>query len=147
MVWPVAKVSAPDQAFRRERLLALLNHPDFGGNKAALGRALALESGAYIRQMIAGDRPITEKTIEAVHTVKGCKFAGWFARSGDAAPRAASAAWPLGPFVSAERWEMLSPEQRGAVAYEASKLVNQMLEPAHQAPASAQSQKRRAGDR
>lgn len=62
----------PDE-WRRKRLdeLAL----KYGG-KAALGRALGYRDGAFVRQMIAGERPISEKTIRAVHELPGCE--GWF---------------------------------------------------------------------
>jgi putative intracellular protease/amidase len=44
------------QAFRRQRLADAL--VVFGGDKAALGRALGYRSGAFVRQMIEGERPI-----------------------------------------------------------------------------------------
>ncbi len=47
------------------------------GGKAALGRLLGYKDGAFVRQMIAGERPITEKTIRAVHEKPG--LSGWFA--------------------------------------------------------------------
>lgn len=79
-------VQAPDQVFRRRRLRELAEHPDFGG-RAALGRALGYKDGAYVRQMIDGERTISEKTIVAVHELRGGKFRGWF----DAAPAAPTA--------------------------------------------------------
>jgi len=73
---------APHQPHRRGRLLALLNHADFGGNKIELARALGFKSGAFVHQMLSGIRPILEKTIDKVHAIKGGKYRGWF----DAAP-------------------------------------------------------------
>lgn len=71
---------APDQGWRRERLRALAEHVDFGG-KAGLGRALGYKDGAFVGQMLNGLRPITEKTVAAVHALRGGKFRGWFERS------------------------------------------------------------------
>lgn len=72
---------APDQRWRRERLRALAEHVDFAG-KAGLGRALGYKDGAFVGQMLNGMRPITEKTVAAVHALRGGKFRGWFDRSG-----------------------------------------------------------------
>lgn len=59
--------------FRRQRLDELSKK--FGG-KAELGRALGYKDGAYVGQMIRGERVITEKTIEAIHARPGLR--GWF---------------------------------------------------------------------
>ena len=62
------------QDFRIKRLeeaLAL-----YGYNKAALGKALGYADGAFIRQMLTGSRPITEKTVAAIEAIDG--MAGWF---------------------------------------------------------------------
>lgn len=57
------------------RLQALLDLK-FDGNKAGLGRALGYEGGAFVRQMLDGERPITEKTVLKVHELPGCTR--WF---------------------------------------------------------------------
>jgi len=67
---------------RRSRLIELLT-ARFEGNKAAMGKALGYSSGAFVRQMLEGERPITEKTVAKVHELPGCK--GWFDRRGEAA--------------------------------------------------------------
>lgn len=77
---PPEPVFAPDQPHRIRRLADLLAHEEFAGNQAALGRFLGYSSGAYVRQMLAGERPILEKTIIRVETQKGGKFAGWFSK-------------------------------------------------------------------
>ena len=59
--------------WRQKRLQELA---DRVGGKAALGRLLGYKDGAFVRQMIAGERPITEKTIKAVHEKTG--LSGWF---------------------------------------------------------------------
>lgn len=82
---------APDQEWRRTRLDALAQHQEFGA-RAALGRALGYKDGAYVRQMIEGERPITEKTIAAVEALKGGMFRGWFARAADTRLSVTSAA-------------------------------------------------------
>lgn len=62
--------------WRRARLQELADHV---GGKAALGRLLGYKDGAFVRQMIAGERPITEKTIKAIHDKPG--LSGWFSSS------------------------------------------------------------------
>jgi len=49
-----------------------------------LGRKLGYQNGAFISQMIQGHRPITEKTIFAIHQIPGCK--GWFDAPDDTNP-------------------------------------------------------------
>lgn len=41
------------------------------GGKAALGRALGYADGAFVGQMLRGDRPVTEKTVAALAEVRG----------------------------------------------------------------------------
>lgn len=60
--------------YRATRLADLLREK-YGGNKAALGKALGYSSGAYVRQMVEEERPITEKTVAKIHALPGCK--GW----------------------------------------------------------------------
>ena len=67
------------QKHRRDRLAALLQHADFGGNQVSLGKALGYASGAYIRQLIAGERSVSEKTIAKIESIYGGRFKGWFA--------------------------------------------------------------------
>ena len=71
---------APDQLYRQARLKALSNHPDYRGNRAKLGRDMGLRSGAYVRQMLDGERPISEKRIAQLNAMRGGKFRGWFDR-------------------------------------------------------------------
>lgn len=63
--------------WRRSRMAELAEKM---GGKAALGRALGYKSGAFVRQMIDGERPITEKTIEAIHAMPG--YTRWFDKPG-----------------------------------------------------------------
>lgn len=62
-----------DQQWRRKRLS---DAADKAGGKAALGRLMGLSSGAFIRQMIDEERPITEKTVDKIESLHG--FRGWF---------------------------------------------------------------------
>lgn len=48
---------------RRIARLAALIQARFEGNETACGRALGFKDGAYVRQMLAGKRPITEKSL------------------------------------------------------------------------------------
>ena len=52
----VMRVDQP-QELRKSRLRELLDHQDFGGNKAELGRALGYKNGAHVYQMLDGRRP------------------------------------------------------------------------------------------
>lgn len=84
------------QEWRRKRLASLAEKT---GGKAELGRKLGFKDGAFVGQMIRGDRPITEKTILAVHAMPG--YANWF----DYSPAAQS------PYANVEP----GPETRGKV--------------------------------
>lgn len=66
------------QEHRRARLQALLDAPEFGGNKAKLGAALGLKSGAMVWQMLDGRRPVSEKTVVKIETMAGGRYRGWF---------------------------------------------------------------------
>lgn len=74
----VAVDPTADQKRRIERLRALLEHSDFGGVQTRLGALIGLKSGAFIRQMLEGDRPITEKTIAKFEAARNGKYKGWF---------------------------------------------------------------------
>lgn len=63
------------QEFRRARLKDLLDKK-YGGRKVYLGRALGHASGAFVRQLIDGERPVSEKTIAQLEALPGA--AGWF---------------------------------------------------------------------
>jgi len=64
--------------WRRERLQALADK--LGGN-AALGRLLGYRDGAFVGQMIKGSRPISEKTIAAIHEMHEAR--NWFVPPGN----------------------------------------------------------------
>lgn len=61
------------QEARRRRLKEAASR--LGGN-AALGRLLGYQDGAYIGQMLRGERPITEDTVLKLEAKHG--FRGWF---------------------------------------------------------------------
>lgn len=61
------------QHWRIERLAAMVERE---GGKAPAGRKLGYKDGAFVGQMLRGERPITEKTINAVHALPG--YTGWF---------------------------------------------------------------------
>ncbi len=52
-----------DKTDRQQRLQVAV---DRLGSKAALGRRLGYRDGAFVGQMLRGERPITEKTIDAL---------------------------------------------------------------------------------
>lgn len=69
----VSCMAIPDENNRRDRLQALANKI---GGKAALGRALGYKDGAFVGQMLRGERPITEKTVSTIEAIPA--YAGWF---------------------------------------------------------------------
>lgn len=46
------------------------------GNQTEFGRRLGYKDGAFVRQMLAGTKPVTEKTIRKIEALPG--MAGWF---------------------------------------------------------------------
>ena len=86
------------QEHRAARLQELLDKK-YGGQKVALGRALGHKSGAFVRQMIDGERPITEKTVQAIEALPGC--GGWFSVKQE----------HQAPHVSEPRTAYAAPEQ------------------------------------
>lgn len=91
-------------AFRRQRLLDFVNLK-YEENKAYLGRALGYRDGAYIGQMIRGERPITEKTIAQINDLPG--GTGWFALpidAGNTIPVTVKKRIPLISWVRAGQW-------------------------------------------
>lgn len=73
----------PHQPYRKRRLAALLARPEFGGVKAALGKALGYDSGAFVSQMLSGHRPITETVVQRIEAVSNGKYRGWFSAPDD----------------------------------------------------------------
>jgi phage repressor protein C with HTH and peptisase S24 domain len=66
----------PKQRHRRQRLEALLLQ--HGGNKTSFAHRLGLRDAAYLRQMLTGLRPISEKQVEKIEDAFNEK--GWFSR-------------------------------------------------------------------
>lgn len=67
------------QDYRVARLQELLDKK-FDGKKVQLGRALGHQTGAFVRQLLDRERPISEKTVLAIHALPGCH--GWFDQAG-----------------------------------------------------------------
>lgn len=61
------------QAWRIKRLADMVERE---GGKAAAGRKLGYKDGAFVGQMLRGERPITEKTVNSAHGLMG--YSGWF---------------------------------------------------------------------
>jgi hypothetical protein len=61
--------------WRIERLQAAIDQLD-DGNKSAFARRFGYVDGAFIRQMLSGKRPITDKFIRKVEAQRGMD--GWF---------------------------------------------------------------------
>ena len=61
--------------YRIERLEAAINQVS-GGDRTEFGRKLGYKDGAFIRQMLAGSRPVTEKTVAKIEALHG--MSGWF---------------------------------------------------------------------
>lgn len=109
------------QNFRRQRLQALIDLK-FGGNRSATGRALGYKDGAFVRQMLAGSRPITEKTVAQIEELPGCH--AWFnapiPQKGEAAASRAGPRSPPSepaPPVAALLHRLAHPPFRGGSKY------------------------------
>lgn len=98
-------MSTRTDEWRKKRLADLA---DQMGSKAALGRALGYKSGAFVRQMIEGERPITEKTIEAVHAMPG--YAHWFERPGKGP--ASALVPPPAPAAPSGAFNAITPDEQ-----------------------------------
>lgn len=89
----VPRMETDRQQEQRRARLRELRDAKFEGMNSALGRALGHAGGAFVRQLLDGERPITEKTIAKVESLRGC--AGWFATaSPSTAPGIADASEP-----------------------------------------------------
>lgn len=100
--------------FRMGRLLAAVDHVS-KGNKTDFGRRLGYKDGAFVRQMLSGIRPVTEKTIWAIEAMPGMK--GWFEVEGaPVLPDATDAKneWPF-PEISEKDVRALPPSQLNAL--------------------------------
>lgn len=66
---------------KRDRInkLQKLLDTHFDGKKDDLGKFLGYKDGAFVRQMLSGARPISEKTIDKINSIK--KFRNWFSDS------------------------------------------------------------------
>lgn len=88
--------------FRMGRLSAAVDHVS-KGNKTDFGRRLGYKDGAFVRQMLSGIRPVTEKTIWAIEAMPGMK--GWFDVEGveaPAAPTSQDTDWPFKTIAAAD---------------------------------------------
>lgn len=57
------------QASDHERIALLEQAVTLVGGKASLGRALGYRDGAFVGQMLRGERPITEKTLGLMRSI------------------------------------------------------------------------------
>nr|WKF61901.1 HTH-type transcriptional regulator PrtR [Paraburkholderia busanensis] len=91
------------------------------GNQTLFGRLLEYKDGAFVRQMLSGAKPVTEKTIRKIEALPG--MADWFAARADvtgaAAPRRKARASTAGDGTTgsarADVLEKLLPEGSGNV--------------------------------
>ncbi|WP_175214211.1 S24 family peptidase [Achromobacter aegrifaciens] len=111
--------------FRMGRLSAAVDHVS-NGNKTDFGRRLGYKDGAFVRQMLSGIRPVTEKTIWAIEAMPGMK--GWFEIEGSTvAPPSSQPVtdWPFRSILAADV-RALPPHQlselEGALALAISQL-------------------------
>ena len=94
------------RAWRIERLEAAVREVA-GNNVTAFGKKIGLKDGAYVRQLIAGTRPVSENVIDRVESLPGMR--GWFSRPG------LSASERAGPQLLRAQEEEPKQEQHGAV--------------------------------
>lgn len=101
--------------FRIARLVAAVEHVS-KGNKTDFGRRLGYKDGAFVRQMLSGIRPVTEKTIRAIEAMPGMK--GWFEVGDELAPVIEPQARPDWPFASISEAEVHALPQSQLMALE-----------------------------
>lgn len=135
-----------EEEWRKSRLQALAD--EFGG-LAELGRAYSGNDdndGSYMGHLVAGRRPITEKSIKRFESLRGGKYRGWFTRSTKILPLVqpqpegatmvttredadmSIEKCPLEPFVTHEQLASLSSEQLVVFAYKAKELLKEVRE-------------------
>ena len=88
---------------REWRIKRLAKAAEAAGGKAALGRLLGYKDGAYIGQMIRGDRPITEELVAHLEGKAG--FSRWFSDTEAPPPPAPPPAFADDHRVPPEDWE------------------------------------------
>lgn len=85
------------------------------GNQTEFGKLLGYKDGAHVRQMLSGERPVSEKTIRLIEDLPG--MAGWFTGR----PEFASAGAPVSvqhsspgsyPSINAPKGTMFETAQR-----------------------------------
>lgn len=118
--------------YRLRRFQELLDHEEFGGNKTKLGEALGWARGDLVRQILTQHRPITEKLVARVESIRGGKFAGWFSGATETTTRepgdmSQHSSWPLGSLITPERWASLSESTRAAAIAAAEAAVVESL--------------------
>jgi hypothetical protein len=84
------------QLHRRHRLELAVTHLT-GGNVTALGRLLGYRDGAFVRQMLSGNRAVSDKTVRAIEALRGME--GWFAGRPSAAPAPTHVSEPAAPYA------------------------------------------------
>ncbi|GEM_PF-758455 len=99
------------QSHRQHRLHAAIQRLT-GGNVAAFGRLVGYRDGAFVRQMLAGTRVISEKTVHAVEALPG--LCNWFAAD---APAAASPPPPMQVFEDVATYEVARPSAGPQIAF------------------------------
>lgn len=128
--------------YRMARLQAAIDKLD-QGNKSAFGRRLGYKDGAFIRQLMSGLRPITEKTVRQIEGLHG--MAGWFEPSANdksaSAPTLAS--WPFASIDERDVRELAPGDLKaleGALALAIAQLkLNLKVSPPDPAPRATQS--------
>lgn len=88
------------QLHRRQRLESAAVHLT-GGNVTAFGRMLGYRDGAFVRQMLSGNRAVSDKTVRAIEALRG--MAGWFAMAPGGASLPVGVAEPAAHYALAHR--------------------------------------------
>lgn len=99
------------QEWRIQRLKAAVERVS-EGNVTAFGKRLGYKDGAFVRQMLSGNRPVSEKTIRAIEDLPN--MARWFSRPLKLLSLSSEAAWAL------EEADRLDQERDLAEAEEAA---------------------------
>lgn len=106
------------QTYRIARLLAAIDRVS-EGDKTDFGRKLGYKDGAFVRQMVAGNRPITEKTVAKIESLHG--MANWFSvahKQNEDAPRFGVRNFDRWPFAQIDEQKIRSLNETDLIRLE-----------------------------
>ncbi|MBA9854460.1 hypothetical protein DEE91_00915 [Ralstonia pickettii] len=100
------------QEWRVQRLKAAVDKVA-DGNVTAFGKRLGYKDGAFVRQMLSGNRPVSEKTIRTIEELPG--MSQWFFRPLKLPSLSSEVAWALEEADRLDRERELSEAEEAAL--------------------------------